>query len=168
MERYRINFSNHINSGWLILLIIAISIIIPYLMFIIKDGELTSYIDGGIFIFCLFALPAIIIHINYYFVNYGNIFQYYHEERKITIVHKGKSTTFNLDDIDCVRRSMSFNLAAKRSFITAWEGYNHSYICLKNGQRFTITSLLVPYLDLPLEEGKVIIKENFYRLAKAY
>jgi len=63
---------------------------------------------------------------------------------------------------------MSWNKAANRSFIAAWEGYNHSYIYLKNGKRFTITSLLVPDLNLPIEKEKIIVKENLYRLAKVY
>lgn len=109
-----------------------------------------------------------IIHINYYLVNRGDVFEYPEGEKEITIYHKGIKTTFNLDDIDRLERSMSWNKAANRFFIATWEGYNHSDIYLKDGRRFTVTSLLVPDLNLPLEKDKIIIKENFYRLAKRY
>lgn len=168
MERYRITVGNHLNNGWLILLVIGISVITPYVMFMTKGRELSSYIGGGVFIFCIFALPALIIHFNYYLVNRGDVFEYSPQVREITIYHKDKSTTFSFDDIDYILRSMSWNKAAKRSFIAPWEGYNHSYIYLMDGRRFTVTSLLVPDLELPLEKEKIIIKENFYRLAKAY
>ena len=108
------------------------------------------------------------IHINYYIVNRGDIFQYFYQERKITFIHKGKATTFSLDDIDYIKRYMSFNLAANRSFVSPWEGYNHSYIHLKDGQILTVTSLLVPNLRLPIEDEKIVVKKSIIWLAKKF
>jgi hypothetical protein len=137
-------------------------------MSVIKHQDIASFIWIGVLMFVVCATPCFLVHINYSIVNYGDVFEYFYQERKITILHNGKSTTFSLDDISYVQRFMSFNLAAKRSSVLPWDGYNHSYIQLKNGKRFTVTSLLVPNLNLPLEESKIIIKENFYRLAKTY
>lgn len=58
------------------------------------------------------------------------------EKSEIVIKRNGTSARFPLNDIDFVKRSMSFNQAANRSTIVPWEGYNHSYIQLKNGQKF--------------------------------
>ncbi len=168
MERYRVNFSNHINNGWGILLVIGIGVFFPYFMSWIKHEDIESFNWTGILIFFVGALPALIIHINYYIVNFGDVFEYFDQKKQITIYHNSKSTTFSFDDIDYVQRSMSWNKAARRSFIFTWEGYNHSYIHLKDGRRFTVTSLLVPDLELPIEKEKIIVKENFYRLAKSY
>ncbi len=137
-------------------------------MSLIKNESIGSFVDIGIFIFCLLAIPALIIHINYYLVNRGDVFEYFVQKKEITIYHEDVVTTFNLDDIDYVQRSMSRNKAAKRSFVAPWEGYNHSDIYLKDGRRFTVTILLIPDLELPLEKGKIIVKENLYRLAKRY
>jgi len=88
-----------------------------------------------------------------------------YEDGIITIVHKGTSTSFNLDDIDRIKRHMSFNLAADRAGFAPWDLYNHSIIHLKNNEEFIITSLLVPNLNLPLEENRIIVKRGIYRLA---
>jgi len=114
------------------------------------------------------TVPALIIHVNYYVVNRGDVFEYAKQTREITIYHKGLATTFSHDDIVRLERSVSWNKAANRSFVAPWEGYNHSYIYLKDGKRFTVTSLLVPDLDLALDREKIVVKENFYRLARAY
>jgi hypothetical protein len=82
------------------------------------------------------------------------------------IFYVGISTTFYLEDIDFVRRSISFNKEAKRGAFLPWDGYSHSVIYLKNGMVFTITSLFVQDLYLPIEEEKITIKTNFFRLAK--
>ncbi|WP_090890142.1 hypothetical protein [Pedobacter rhizosphaerae] len=132
------------------------------------NEDIKVFVWIAIFMFIVFALPALIIHVNYYLVNRSDVFEYSDQKKEVTIYHKDVAATFNLDDIDYVQRSMSWNKAAKRSFIASWEGYNHSYIFLKDGRRFTITSLLVPDLELPLEKEKVIVKKNLYRLARAY
>lgn len=168
MERYSITLGTHLNNASLIILGCLISIFFPYAMSFIKNENVSSFIDVGIFIFIILVCPALIIHINYYLVNRGDILEYAVQEKEITIYHNDLATTFGLDDIDYMRRSMSWNKAANRAFIAPWEGYNHSYIHLKDGRMFTVTSLLVPDLDLPLEKDKIIIKENFYRLAKSY
>lgn len=169
MERYRITLRNHLNNASLMIFGCLICILFPFGMHLFNPNEnINVFFEIGIFIFILFTLPALIIHINYYLVNRGDILEYAVQEKEITIYHKNIATTFSLDDIDYIRRSMSWNKAANRSFIAPWEGYNHSYIYLKDGRKFTVTSLLVPDLDLPLEKDKIIIKENFYRLAKSY
>lgn len=169
MEKHKITIANHLNNASLILLGVLICMLFPYGMHMFYPNEdIVVFIWCGISIFIVFTLPALIIHINYYIVNSGDVFEYAHQEKEITINHKGVATTFHLDEIVLLERSMSWNKAAKRSFVAPWEGYNHSYIHLKDGRHFTVTSLLVPDLDLPLEKEKIIVKENFYRLAKGY
>lgn len=163
MEIFKINFKSHVKAANSMILIVLMSAFFPYLMSILEHQDIASFIWLGILMFVVFATPCFLLHINYTIVNHGDVFKYSYQERKVTILHKGKSTTFNLDEIDSVERFMSFNLAAKRSSVLPWDEYNHSYIQLKNGERFTITSLLVPNLNLPLEEGRIVIKQNFYR-----
>jgi len=166
MEVFKVDFKSHIKSGELIIWCAIMGLMAPYLLSIIKHVDVNSVRWIGVLMFFVIALPAIVVHLNYYFVNQGDVFKYSFHERSITFIHKGKPTTFSLDDIDCIKRYMSFNLAANRSFITPWEGYNHSYIHLKDGQILTVTSLLVPNLRLPIEEKKIVVKKNIIWLAK--
>jgi len=168
MEIFKVNFKNHIINGWPTILAIIICLVFPYGLSTFTHENVKSFYWIGACIFIIVALPAIIVHLNYYMVNKGDVFEFCFEKNEIVIKQNGTSTRFTLNDIDFVKRSMSFNQAAKRSAIVPWEGYNHSYIQLKNGQKFTITSLLVPDLNLPLKANKIIVKQNFYRLAKKY
>lgn len=167
MEIFRVNINSHIRSGGLIILGILICFNFPRILsFLYPNQRNEDSIWIGIIVFVLFAVPAIIIHINYYLVNRGDALEYSLRRKEIRITHRGISTTFSLDDIEHIERSISFNHAANRSSVLPWDGYNHSVIYLKSGDVFTVTSLLVPNFDLPIEKEKVIIKRNVYRLAK--
>lgn len=163
MEIYKINFKSHLRNGESIVLGILVCISFPYILGYIKGVNGNSFIWISIIMFVVGVLPTIIIHISYYLANRGDICMY--EDGIITIVHKGTSTSFNLDDIDRIERHMSFNLAADRAGFAPWDLYNHSIIHLKNKEKFIITSLLVPNLNLPLEENRIIVKRGIYRLA---
>lgn len=167
MESFRVNINSHIRSGGLIILGIIICLNIPrILLFLDPNQRNEDSIWIGIIVFVLFTVPAIIIHINYYLVNRGDVLEYSRRQKEIRITHRGISTTFSLDDIEHIERSISFNRAANRSSVLPWDGYTHSVVHLKNGDVFTVTSLLVPDFNLPLEKEKVITKRNIYRLAR--
>jgi len=164
---FKIDINSHIKSAWLLILGFLFCINASRILSLLYPNE--SHKDSswmGIVLFIVFVVPGLIIHINYYLVNRGNIFEYSIQEGLIRITRMGNTTTFSLADIHLIERSMSFNFAASRSSVALWDGYNHSVIYLKSGEVFTVTSLLVPSLDLPIENAKVKIKTNFYRLAK--
>lgn len=167
MEVFKVSFISHVKSGWLIILCAIISTIFPYGLSVIKHIDIDSVLWIGAVMFFVFALPAVVVHVNYYIVNRGDIFQYFYQERKITFIHKGKSITFSLNDVDYIKQYMTFNQAANRASVGPWEGYNHSYIRLKSGEILTVTSLLVPNLRLPIQEDKIVIKKGFLWLAKS-
>lgn len=160
------NFRNHVINGWPTILAIIICLFFPYGLSIYTHEKVESFFWIGGLMFVIVALPGIIIHLNYYMVNRGDIFEFCLKKNEAVIKQNGISTHFTLNDIEFIKRSISFNQAANRSTIAPWEGYNHSYVELKNGKKFTITSLLVPNLNLPVESNKLIINQNFYRLAR--
>ena len=167
MEINKIDLNSHIRSGSLIILgVIICTNFSRILSFLYPNQGSENDYWIGLIVFILLVLPAIIIHINYYLVNRGDVLEYSFERKEVTITHKQISISFYLNDIDFVEQSISFNKAANRSSVLPWDGYNHSVIHLKNGDLFTVTSLLVPDLNLPIEKEKVKIKRNVYRLAK--
>lgn len=167
-EKFKVNFNSHIRSASSILFLLLVGIGFVYVMSVKKEGtiglDVLIWIAVGIFI--LLCGPAIIIHLNYYKINRGYTLSYDSNEREITIGHRGQCDTFNIDDIEHVERFMSYNLAANRSGIASWDEYNHSVIYLNNGEKFIITSLLVPNLNLPIPEEKIRINKSLFRLAK--
>jgi hypothetical protein len=49
--------------------------------------------------------------------------------------------------------------------LLAWDLYNHSIIKLNDGKEFTVTSLLIFDLKLPVPKEKIIIEKDIFRLA---
>lgn len=166
MENFKVGLRSHFKSGIPIMLGLLVCILFPYLLSLAKDENIASFFVIPISIFMIGVLPTIIIHINYYLANRGDSLMFSSQDSIITITHKGKPTTFTLDDIDHIEKYMSYNLAANRSGVIPWDDYNHAIIYLKDGQEFIVTSLLVPNLNLLLEAEKIVIKTNFYRFVK--
>lgn len=133
---------------------------------VLKNEKIETIAWIGLIPFAVFVVPTMIIHANYYLVSRGDVLKYNFVEQTITLRHNNKWITFHLEDIDFAVRYMSFNLAANRSSVLLWDGYNHTVISLKSGEMLTVTSLLVPNLNLPIDQKKITIKRGFYRLAK--
>jgi hypothetical protein len=112
--------------------------------------------------------PQIVVHVNYYLINKGDAFVYEPAKRRISIEHSGFIETFCFEDIARIERHMSYPLSENRMQYFPWDGYNHSYIYLKNGSIYVITSLLVPNMDLPIDGDKLQIKKSFYRIATKF
>ncbi|HEY1055759.1 MAG TPA: hypothetical protein VGE24_11505, partial [Emticicia sp.] len=100
-------------------------------------------------------------------VNKKDTIKYNNSEGELTFESNGNSKKFTLDDIEYVERYVSYNHAAHKSSVAAWDEYNHSVIYLSSGQKFTITSLLVPDLLLPIPDYKIKVIKGVFRLAKS-
>ncbi len=114
----------------------------------------------------IFLIPQIILHINYYIKNKGDIFFYDPVGQRITINHNGESASFSFSDIELIKRFKSYPLAEDRMQWFPWDNYNYSMVRLKNGQEFIITSLLVPNMDLPIDSDKIKIMKRFYPIVQ--
>lgn len=124
--------------------------------------DLTTFIRYALSGLLLFLIPQLIIHICYYLLNRGRVLLYDEEKKEITITINGKPYKFAFDDIAQIERNKSMPFAENRSRWFPWDDYNYSVIRLKNGQQFIITSLLVPNMDLPLDESKIRLRKRFY------
>ncbi|MCH7415700.1 hypothetical protein MM213_19525 [Belliella sp. R4-6] len=113
-------------------------------------------------VFMIFLIPQLILHINYYRQNNGDVFIYDPLDQRIVINTKGESASFSFNEIELIKRFKSYPLAENRIQWFPWDNYNYSIIQLKNGQQFIITSLLVPNMDLPIDSGKIKLKKSFY------
>lgn len=165
-EKFKVGFKSHIQNGGSILLLILVAVAFAYGMSVKTGDKIEVFICISGVMFTLLCGPAIIVHLNYYKINKGYTFSYKRDKGEITIGHNGQYDTFNTDDIEHIDRFMSYNLAANRSGVVPWDEYNHSVIYLENGKKFTVTSLLVPNLNLPIPGDKINIKQSLYRLAK--
>lgn len=167
MYRYKITLKHHIQNSWTIwIYIIGLSLLPLYMRDRFGEEDRMMYYAISFGLLTTVLLPQIIVHLNYYLVNKGDTFVYEPSKRSISIEHRGFTETFNFEDIDRIERYMSYPFSENRMQYFPWDGYNHSYVYLKNGNSYVITSLLVPNIDLPINRNKVKIKRNFYRIAR--
>lgn len=166
MYTYRLNFENHFKNSWTILIYVIGSVLFPFFMVYQKGpSDLLTFVLMGIGLLLLFLIPPIIIHCNYFRINKNDLLIYDPSNQNITINHKGENHSFFLSDISFIERFMSHPLADNRTQWLPWDSYNHSIIHLESGQKFVVTSLLVPNLDLPVGSGKVRVIKTYYKLA---
>ena len=109
------------------------------------------------------------IHLNYYFVNKGNVLLYDKLTQDFELIIKGQSFTFNIVDISKVTYSKSFALKRKDIHFLPWDGYNHAIVKLNDCRMFVITSLLIgAEIVLPVNEGIIETKSSIFRIAPVH
>lgn len=164
---YKVTLRNQVQNAWPIVIDLLVFTVLPFYMIRRYGGSDTAiFILMAVLLFLLFFIPQLILHWNYYRKNKGDILFYDPTSRSITIDRKEVSCLFFFDDIKLVERFKSYPLAEDRIQWFPWDGYNYSVIHLKNGQKFLVTSLLVPNLDLPIESNKINLKKTFYPIVK--
>jgi len=90
MERFQVNINSHIRNGWLFILGLLICIKFQWILsFFNSNPSNGDFIWIGVLGCVLFAVAAIIIHINYYLVNRGNVLEYSAQQNIINITHGG-------------------------------------------------------------------------------
>ncbi|RQO30837.1 hypothetical protein DBR32_08965 [Taibaiella sp. KBW10] len=85
-------------------------------------------------------------------IDKGKLMIYEADKKRITIRDAKQQTesVFLLSDIRHVFHIMTTPMAEKRRYYFPWDSYNYSEIYLNNGERYTITSLMVHRLELPV------------------
>lgn len=161
---YSITIGHHFKNAKGILIFLIIFSLGPYYL-IYKHGyqDVNLYYFGCLGLFLLFLVPQMAIHLRFYLLNKGRTFFYLPDQQRMSLMLKsGRTIQFSFDDIKRVERSKSIPLAENRAHWFPWDNYNYSVIYLKDGQQFVITSLLVPNMDLPLDESKIKLRKRFY------
>lgn len=163
-EVYKINFKHHLQNGYLILFTIIVLLIFTIVMAQNTTDDPRIFIWISSALFAVFGIPAIVIHINYLITNQKDVLFVDLNTWEFEMMRNGKKTSFALEDIKYVEKYMSFNFAANRSPFLAWDPYNHTIFFLNDGTKLVVTSLLVPNINLPLSEEKILLKRNLFRL----
>jgi len=168
MHIFEISINHQIKHLWVIvyyaLVIVGGSFLISYSRYGFIDHAKILVIAAVAFL--LFFIPQLILHMNFYRKNKGDIFLYDPAGQKITITRKGESASFSFSDIELIKRFKSYPLSEDRMQWFPWDSYNYSIIKLKNGREYTITSLLVPNMDLPIDSKRIKLEKRFYPIVQ--
>ncbi len=160
---YCITLNHHFKNAWGIIIFIAFALFFPVFMkYKFGADDLSVFKQYACIGFLLLFIPQLCMHLGFYFLNKGRVLHYYPSSLKMAIEIHNIRYDFTFDEIESIERNKSFPLAENRMLCFPWDSYNYSVIQLKNGQRFLVTSLLVPNLDLPLPPEKIKLRKRFY------
>lgn len=166
-EEFKLENTKYLWHGWI--LFVSLFFMIG---FIVYDWNKRGYISmllvlimSGLFL--LQFIPWLLLHNNYFKANKGDTFYYDIVADQMVFIHKnGKKICFTIDDVSKVKRFVSIPYLNKSMPMLAWDSYNHTIIYFKDGSNITITSLLVPDLQLPIDPNLVEVKKGPHRWVK--
>jgi hypothetical protein len=164
MESFKIDTSDHVRPLKSLLLVIVIFSIGIYFLMIYKYGsfDLQKGLIVGVITLSLFVLPMLILHLQYYFQNRHDKFEYDQLSGEIVYQRGDSKLTFRVEEILKITVHKSRPLAEGRTPILIWDEYNYAVIELKDGQKIKLSSLLVNELDKVLKFENTEIKKTLY------
>ncbi|HVT63141.1 MAG TPA: hypothetical protein VHD33_06635 [Legionellaceae bacterium] len=166
-KEYKISFESESNNAHLLITYLAICV-----GAVILDLE-THYIEPKdmyllcAFLFFLFCLPAILVHIDYYLVNKRDILRWNSTDNRFIFKHGDEIREFSLNEIRAVTYFKSIPTARgyRRLYIEPVDEYNHAILTLNDGTKITITSLLMngQNINFPIAPEKIEIRQGLFR-----
>jgi RecG-like helicase len=132
-------------------------------------GHLTGIITSEdyptiLIVFLLFNLfiflPAIYLHITYFFANSKTLLTIDHYSKRISITEQDETISFSFNDISIVERNLGIyfknRIDNRARRIATWTNYGYLKLKLKNGKTFYISSLMLDLFNshLPITQTK--------------
>ncbi len=80
----------------------------------------------------------------------------------IFLKQKNTNLEFTFDDIKYMIKVKELEYARRGTYFLPWGLFNHSVVHLNDGNRIVITSYLVIDFDLPIDENKKELIQDYY------
>jgi hypothetical protein len=142
VKTYRLSFIKNIKRGFLT---IPLGLITLFADFIIIKTGFTSTMSIVFLVFItLYGLPGLLIHVIYVIRDWNVMINFNSKDDYIDIVKNGKAIRVYKDKIECIDKITRDGLMGK----IPWWSYKTFIIKLKNGNRFSITNLIIDSEEL--------------------
>lgn len=111
---------------------------------------------------------TLMLHLNYFLVNKRDVFSYDFDKQTFSYSHGDKTISFLIDEINNINHYKSFAFHKKNIQLLSWDSYHHFVISLNNGDKVTLTSLLLgeKNKEILFPPDKVRNKLNLFRWAQ--
>lgn len=168
MKIYRITKFNHIEPILHFLSASFFSAIGCYLLYRYKMNFSNLDLIIKIFVYGMsgYLIPIVLIHLNHYFKNRFDSFQYDAGTGEIIYERRGIIRKIASSEIEKITVYKSWPLAKGRSTTLIWDSYNYAVIVLKDGTIIRLSSLLVNELDKVVNFENIEVKKTFYAWIK--
>jgi len=169
MQKFKITSQNHFKHLFVILYYLII-IFGGTLYFSYSRNGYINYKLAGLLALCVFILlilPQIILHLNYYSVNKNGTISIDIANGSIFYKNKKENIVIEFNDVIAIDRYKSFPMAERRMYWFPWDAYNFTVINTVDGNKLTITSLVIPNIDplLVILSNKIKLHKVFYKIA---
>lgn len=164
MKVFRINTSDHVRHLWPTVMVLILLPAIMYFISMYKKGyfDLNMAVWAGGIGITVYLIPLISLHLNHYFKNKDDLFEYDQLSGEIVYQKRDSKLSFRNEDIQKITVFKSRPLAENRTPILIWDEYNYAVIELKNGRVLKLSSLLVYELDKVVKFENTEIRKTLY------
>lgn len=158
MKYYKITLNNHFRLALFHVFGTGLMLLAIYIF--------NSNRDIIFIFFCywlLYTIPALYLHMEYYFTNKG--YEIGINSIELILKKEGLVKTYNINDLSKIIVYKSASLDKGGIQFTAIESYHYARIITKSGEEIVITCLLIPNLDEFLSQLNAIIyqrKKRFF------
>lgn len=137
-----------------------------YLVFIFTENDNSLALSIYFILLLTLIVPSLILQFNYYKIDKNKVFIIDDVTNEVKIVDKDMEFTFRLNEIDRVRMINSKNYDDTYRILMPWHPHYYYIICLKNGDEFLVTRLIIQKLEKILNVKIVYKREAFPLISK--
>ncbi|WP_456462586.1 hypothetical protein [Reichenbachiella sp.] len=135
---------------------------LAYMVHRFGNSDIEFFLNTSLVLFLVFFIPHLAIHLNYYYSNKNDSFGYDDLKREVSFERDGLVVTYELDKVESLTQFRSGPFAEKRARMFPWDKYNYSIVRFNSGEEILITSLLVPQLELDIDDARITLNKRFY------
>ena len=152
---YKQSLKYHLKSARTVFLVFALVNIL--ICFILQDGQYRLDFRGIIFsniLILVLMIPALILHTDYFFENFGQKLHIDQTEGKLVLNEKGVQHEYKITNVTSIERHLGIyyrnkiDRMARRE--STWTPYGYILLNFDDGRQFFVTSLMGDILSFPL------------------
>lgn len=152
---YKQSLKHHLKSARIVFLVFALVNLLMY--FILRDEQYRLDFRGIIFsniLIFILIIPALILHIDYFFENFGQKLHIDQKEGKLVLTEKGVEHEYKMTNIMSIEQHLGIYYRNKIDHMArrkaTWTPYGYVLLNFDDGKQFFLTSLMGDILSFPL------------------
>ncbi len=160
--RYHVSLRSHLIQMKSSLILALMCSIVPVFLYYEHGVESLGFaIKASFIMYFLVAIPHSIIYYKYWTLSNGKKLSINLKSKEFCFVENDIISKFNRNDIERIETTISKAKSNRNARWYPWDSYCYSIIYLKSGERYLITSLMLPEISWPIKLPMENIKSTY-------
>ena len=160
---YRLSVKNYVYHWWVLVIHLAFLVGTPIYITNRYGGESRDLAMVVVALwFSLSFVPFLLLQAKYTIENLGVLLSYDPTSQIVKVASRSVERTFHVSCIDKIFTVKTRAFIRGSLLWLPWDTSCYGVILLKSGERFLITSLLIPRLEWPFTEIRESVRGSFY------